>query len=229
MTNRRILVAIAMLAAVGAANLMAGDVVVIANPSVSAASISADELKGVFLLTKSTLSDGSRAEPVLEKLGQPAVRAMAALGPQGGRRLAMMSDDMAPGLLDVIGRYGDKAMDFIWRHKEVLAGGAALTAFLSDPEPYLNGTADLARVGLEAASNVADTVVEHAVMPAMASVGDAAADAADSLTRVLLIGLLTFGLVIILAVKSGVFRSVPFRFAMRLAGRQVVSAISGKK
>jgi ABC-type phosphate transport system substrate-binding protein len=70
-TNRRILIAIAMLAAITAANLMAGDVVVIANPSVAASSVSAEELKGVFLLTKSTLSDGSRAEPVLEK-GGPA-------------------------------------------------------------------------------------------------------------------------------------------------------------
>jgi ABC-type phosphate transport system substrate-binding protein len=71
MKNRSFLFAIALLAALGAANLMAGDVVVIANPAVSATSISAEELKGVFLLTKSSLSDGSRAEPVLEK-GGPA-------------------------------------------------------------------------------------------------------------------------------------------------------------
>jgi len=47
----------------------AADVKVIANPSVASSSISADELKGVFLVTKTTLSDGSHVEPVLAKGG----------------------------------------------------------------------------------------------------------------------------------------------------------------
>jgi hypothetical protein len=47
----------------------AADLKVIANPSVGASSISADELKGVFLATKTSLSDGSHVEPVLEKGG----------------------------------------------------------------------------------------------------------------------------------------------------------------
>ena len=49
----------------------AADVKVIANPSVGAASISADEIKGVFLSTRTSLGDGSHVEPVLEK-GGPA-------------------------------------------------------------------------------------------------------------------------------------------------------------
>jgi len=47
----------------------AADIKVIANPSVGASSVSADELKGVFLATKTSLSDGSHVEPVLEKDG----------------------------------------------------------------------------------------------------------------------------------------------------------------
>lgn len=47
----------------------AADVKVIANPSVGASSISTDDLKGVFLATKSSLSDGSHVEPVLLKAG----------------------------------------------------------------------------------------------------------------------------------------------------------------
>jgi hypothetical protein len=47
----------------------AADIKLIANPSVGAASVSADELKGVFLATKSSLKDGSHVEPVLEKDG----------------------------------------------------------------------------------------------------------------------------------------------------------------
>jgi len=42
---------------------------VIANPSVSISSVSADELKNVFLVTKTSLSNGSHVEPVLEKGG----------------------------------------------------------------------------------------------------------------------------------------------------------------
>ena len=45
------------------------EVKLIANPTVGASEISADELKGVFLLTKTSLKDGSKVEPVLEKSG----------------------------------------------------------------------------------------------------------------------------------------------------------------
>lgn len=49
--------------------LPAANVQVIANPSVGASSVAADELKAVFLATKSALQDGSRVEPVLAKGG----------------------------------------------------------------------------------------------------------------------------------------------------------------
>lgn len=49
--------------------VQAADIKVIANPSVGASSVSTDELKGVFLATKTSLSDGSHVEPVLEKGG----------------------------------------------------------------------------------------------------------------------------------------------------------------
>jgi hypothetical protein len=55
-----------ILAATGA---RAAEFIVIANTSVGASSVSADELKGVFLSTKTSLSDGSHVEPVLEKGG----------------------------------------------------------------------------------------------------------------------------------------------------------------
>ena len=42
---------------------------VIANPSVRISSVSADELKNIFLVTKTSLSGGSHVEPVLEKGG----------------------------------------------------------------------------------------------------------------------------------------------------------------
>ena len=53
----------------GGAGLRAADVKVIANSSVSASSVSSEDLKRVFLGTKSSLEDGSKVEPVLEKGG----------------------------------------------------------------------------------------------------------------------------------------------------------------
>jgi ABC-type phosphate transport system substrate-binding protein len=47
----------------------AGSIKIIANPSVKADSISANEIKSVFLEEKNSLSDGSRVEPVIEKGG----------------------------------------------------------------------------------------------------------------------------------------------------------------
>ena len=62
---------IVCVAGIMAAGMQAGDIKVIANPSVGVSDISSDELKRVFLITKSSLSDGSHVEPVLEK-GGPA-------------------------------------------------------------------------------------------------------------------------------------------------------------
>lgn len=50
-------------------NALSADFKVIANRSVQADSISADELKDVFLQEKNSLSDGSRVVPVLAKEG----------------------------------------------------------------------------------------------------------------------------------------------------------------
>jgi len=68
MKTLQILAAVA-LAALCARALFAADVKVIVNPSVGASAVTADELKGVFLGTKTSLSDGSRVEPVLMKTG----------------------------------------------------------------------------------------------------------------------------------------------------------------
>jgi ABC-type phosphate transport system substrate-binding protein len=48
---------------------MASDVVIVANPSVKASEVSAEELKLVFLGTKTSLGDGSAVEPVLAQAG----------------------------------------------------------------------------------------------------------------------------------------------------------------
>ena len=68
MKHLRVLITAALLI-FGAMNVLAGNVKVIVNSSVSASSISVDDLKGVFLSEKSSLSDGSHVVPVLSKGG----------------------------------------------------------------------------------------------------------------------------------------------------------------
>jgi len=60
---------VALLAVITCNRASAGEVKVIANASVTVSSISTDELRGVFLATKTSLSDGGHVEPVLEKSG----------------------------------------------------------------------------------------------------------------------------------------------------------------
>jgi TonB family protein len=71
MKNPKMLVVAAALTVVLNANALAGDVRIIANPSVSAEAISAEEIKSVFLEERNSLRDGTRVEPVLSK-GGPA-------------------------------------------------------------------------------------------------------------------------------------------------------------
>lgn len=91
--------------------------------------------------------------PLLERYKAPAAQAFKAIDGQSARRLAMMegAGELAKlgrteELLTTVARYGDKAADFVWRNKGALAVGAALTAFLADPEPFIAGSRDLAQV-----------------------------------------------------------------------------------
>jgi hypothetical protein len=85
---------------------------------------------------------------------------MSEVGVENGRRLAAMVDTgelakigRGEELLGVVGKFGDRGMQFIYKHRKVLAGGAALAAFLANPQPYIDGT-------LELASLVGETVVK---------------------------------------------------------------------
>lgn len=96
------------------------------------------------------------AEGLIEQGGASAVQALAKVTPQGARRLAMVMEGELqtaagkPELWNVVGAYGQRACDFVWANKEVLAGGAALAAFLANPEPFLNGVQSLAQVAGDA-------------------------------------------------------------------------------
>lgn len=87
------------------------------------------------------------AETLLNSFGKSSASALKSVSSQNGRRLAMMAEDGAlkkigksDELLETIGKYGDKAMNFIWDNKGALAVSTTLTAFLLNPEPFLNNT-----------------------------------------------------------------------------------------
>jgi hypothetical protein len=105
---------------------------------------------------------GGIAEPVVERFGAGAVRALEATGPQGGRRLAMMMAEGDLGrigrteeLLGVVAKYGDPAMSFIWRNKGALAVGTTLAAFLASPEPFLTAAQGITQTVTEVPLTVA--------------------------------------------------------------------------
>jgi hypothetical protein len=102
------------------------------------------------------------AEPVIEKLGQPAVQALEAVGAQNGRRIGMMLESgeleqigRTPEVLEVVTKYGNSACDFIWQNKGALAVAAGATAFLADPEPFINGAKDITQIVADVPANMA--------------------------------------------------------------------------
>lgn len=116
---------------------------------------------------------------VIETGGEPAVRALAAVGPQAGRRLVMLHEGgelaaigRTPEVLAVIARYGDAAADFVWRHKGALAAAAVVGTFLADPEPYLSGAKELTA-----------EVVREVAAPLAAMPGGVATEVAGGIAR----------------------------------------------
>jgi len=110
------------------------------------------------------------AEPLIRRFHASAAKALAALTGRNARRVAMMADDgtlaamgKADALLAVIGRYGDRAADFIWRHKGALTVAAVLTAFLDDPEPFIEGTRELAGVATQPVAEALVTTARESV------------------------------------------------------------------
>lgn len=96
------------------------------------------------------------AEPLVQELGEQGAKALSAIGPQQGRQLAMLAADPAtaslarsPQVLGVVAKYGDAGMNFVWKNKGALAVSATLAAFLADPKPFIDGTADIAQIAGE--------------------------------------------------------------------------------
>jgi hypothetical protein len=90
------------------------------------------------------------ADSLIGRYGGDAVGALNGLSRQSAQRLSMVAEDgllaattQSPELLPVLGRYGDKAMDFVWENKGGLAVTTVLATFLADPQAYIYGAKTL--------------------------------------------------------------------------------------
>lgn len=91
------------------------------------------------------------ADTLIGRFGDDAVGVLNRISRQSAQRLSIVADEgvltatkQSPELLATVRRYGDEAVDFIWKNKGSLTVAATLTAFLNDPEPFINGSKDIA-------------------------------------------------------------------------------------
>jgi len=91
------------------------------------------------------------AEGLIEQFGPAASRALKSLDGQAARRLAMMAEEgqlaaipERAALLDTVGKYGNRAMDWVWRNKGALATAGVVAAFVHNPQPFIDGTVKVA-------------------------------------------------------------------------------------
>ena len=110
------------------------------------------------------LKHGNVGEELIEHFAKEGAEALARVTPQNGRRLAMLAAEgqLKPELLSVVTRYGDEACDFVWRNTGALAIGTAMTAFVTAPGEFLDGTQKLTATVAETAIQ---PLVEAAVKP----------------------------------------------------------------
>ena len=144
---------------------------------------------------------GGIGEPLVEQFGSAGVKALAATGPQGGRRLAMLLADgdlakigRTQELLAVVTKFGDRAMAFVWKNKGALATTAGIGAFLANPEVFITGAKDIAQV-----------VGENAIKPLAQTPGVVAAEVAKGTNWTVIFLAVGVAGVLLIAVKWRLF------------------------
>ena len=90
------------------------------------------------------------ADGLIGRFGDNAIGALNSLSRQNAQRLSMIADDglltatrRSSELLTAVLKYGDEAVDFIWRNKGALTVSSVLASFLADPQPYISGLREL--------------------------------------------------------------------------------------
>lgn len=115
----------------------------------------------------------SQSGKLVVSYGDDAAKAMAKLSPQNSRRLAMMADDIGASgqgsrLMKLIAEGGDadKVVNFLWRNKGTIVGGAVLTTLITNPDAVLGASGDVV-TGLADAGGeyIAKPAIEHVAGP----------------------------------------------------------------
>jgi hypothetical protein len=90
------------------------------------------------------------AEDLIEKFGDDAIAILEHSSRQSAQRFAMLADDgllassgRSGELLQVLRRFGDPAMEFVWKNKGALTVSSVLATFLTNPQAYISGVAAL--------------------------------------------------------------------------------------
>jgi len=96
------------------------------------------------------------AESLIENYGTSMTRALTKVDRQSGRRLAMLADEgvltkvpQGAAVLDTIGKFGDKAANWVWHNKGAITVATVAAAFVVNPEPFINGAVEVVEIGGE--------------------------------------------------------------------------------
>lgn len=98
---------------------------------------------------------GSRSAAL--SLADDAAKVTAKVSPRNARRLAMMADDIersgkTPELLKHLAENAaaDQCVDFLWRNKGTIVGGAAITTLIMNPEIVAESTSRIGEAAVDA-------------------------------------------------------------------------------
>lgn len=109
------------------------------------------------------------AGPLVNSFGDDGAKALMNLSSTNARRMAIVADELAAGgrgadWMRVLAEKGDVAADWIWKNKGTIAVATAATAFLANPEPFLQAGEQVVSTGIETAGeHVARPLIEQTV------------------------------------------------------------------
>ena len=156
------------------------------------------------------------AEPLIEKGGANAVKALAGLEAQAGRRLAILSENEmskhGSEMFAVAAKHGpERVTEFLWKHRKELAVGTAAAAFVANPEPFLDGTSKLVTA-------TGDAVVKPVAQEVVKPVVQEAVGVVHTVLWALLVGGVVAGL-------AAVYLAVKHPAVLKTAGRLAVAGV----
>lgn len=82
------------------------------------------------------------ATPLLKRFGDDGAKALSKLSSTNARRMAMLTEELGAAgrgadFMKVLAQRGDVAADWIWKNKGTIAVATTATAFLTNPDAFL--------------------------------------------------------------------------------------------